>query len=313
MQLNIMRKLFYPLIILSFLSGAVFHGSIAFKEESNITQQQLNEQSLLGINWVQQSGEYRALAYQAFNVAKIAFDSAKSQNISNPAVIVDLDETVLDNSPYQASLIGTDEGFNSKSWNQWILAEQTLAVPGAIQFINYVNGNGCKVFFVSNRGESSTKETNNNDLEIATMKNMEKLGFTGVSEETLLLKGEFTKDGDTAKQWRMEAVTNGQADGVKYNVVIFMGDNLNDFSEINENSNKIRKEFVDRTETQYGLLSVSSEGFKPAYITLPNPMYGYWENGLYDAKRFGKNSIWDLSPEQKTILRKESLIRWDNR
>lgn len=306
------KKLFYPILTVSFLAGMVINRlpSIAFTEKSNITQQQLNEQGLLGINWLQQSGEYRALAYQTFNVAKIAFDTAKSQNIANPAVIVDLDETVLDNSPYQASLIGTDEGFNSKSWNQWILAEETLAVPGAVEFINYVNSNGGKVFFVSNRNRGTTKE--NNDLELATMRNMKKLGFKGVSEEILLLKGEFTNEGNTAKQWRMEAVTNGKADGIKRNIIIFMGDNLNDFSEIDKNSNQIRKEFVDRTQGQYGLFTVNSEGFKPAYIALPNPMYGYWENGLYDAKKFGKNSIWDLTPEQKTILRKESLIKWNN-
>lgn len=312
-----MKKLFYPLVIFSFILTTIVHRSIAFTEQSNVTQQQLNDQVLLGINWVQQSGEYRALAYQAFNLAKIAFDTAKSQNISNPAVIVDLDETILDNSPYQANLIGSNEGFSSKSWNQWILAEETLAVPGAVKFINYINNNGGKVFFVSNRDESTTKDSNNNDLEKATMKNMEKLGFTGVSEETLLLKGEFTKTieekKDTAKQWRMKAVTNGEADTIKRNVVVFMGDNLNDFSEIDKNDNQLRKEFVDRTQGQYGLLTVNSEGFKPAYIALPNPMYGDWENGLYDAKRFGKNSIWDLTPEQKTILRRESLIKWNNK
>jgi 5'-nucleotidase (lipoprotein e(P4) family) len=188
-------------------------------------------------------------------------------------------------------------------------------VPGSVEFINYINTNGGKVFFVSNRDESTTKDSNNNNLEMATMRNMKKLGFKGVNEETLLLKGEFTNDGNTAKQWRMEAVSNGETDGVKRHVVIFMGDNLNDLSEIDKNSNKIRKEFVGRaaclwhrTQGQYGLFSVD----KPAYIALPNPMYGYWENGLYDAKKFGKNTIWELTPEQKTILRKESLIKWNN-
>lgn len=307
-----MKKRFYPLLIFLFILGAIALRlpSIAFTETETITQQQLNDQSLLGINWVQQSGEYRALAYQAFNIGKIAFDNAKSQNITNPAVVVDLDETILNNSPYQASLIDSDEGFNNKTWNQWIFAEETLAVPGAVEFINYVNANGGKVFFVSNRGESTTKDSDNNDLEVATMKNMEKLGFTGVSDVTLLLKGEFTNNGNTDKQWRMEAISKGKADGVKHNIVIFMGDNLNDFSEIDKNSNQMRKEYVDRTQTQYGLFSTTAEGFKPAYIALPNPLYGDWENGLYDASKYGKKSILDLTPSQKTQQRKESLIKW---
>lgn len=319
-----MKKLFYPLLaslsVFSFGAIAQRHfpksSAIAFNEKSSISQQQLNEQSLLAVNWIQQSGEYRALAYQAFNVAKLAFDNAKNQNIDNLAVIVDLDETVLDNSPYQASLIGTNEGFNSNTWNQWILAEQTRAIPGAVEFINYVNANGGKVFFVSNRDESTTKDSNNNDLEMATMNNMIKLSFTGVNEETLMLKGEFTKtiDGkkDNSKQWRMEAVTKGEVDGIKHNAVIFMGDNLNDFAEIEQNNNQVRKEFVDNTKQEYGLLTMTDKGFKPVYIALPNPMYGNWEYGLYDAKRFDKNSIWDLTPAQKSLQRIESLIRWNN-
>lgn len=77
-----MKKLIYPfvtIVIMLLINLRV----IAFTE--TVTQKQLNDQSLLGINWVQQSGEYRALTYQAFNIAKIAFDTAKTENI-NPAV-----------------------------------------------------------------------------------------------------------------------------------------------------------------------------------------------------------------------------------
>jgi 5'-nucleotidase (lipoprotein e(P4) family) len=308
-----MKKIFYPLLACSCLSIFSF-GAIAFNEKSNISQQQLNQQSLLSINWMQQSGEYRALAYQAFNMAKLAFDTAQTKNIANPTVIVDLDETILDNSPYQASLIGTDQEFNSKTWNQWILAEQTKAIPGAVEFVNYVNANGGKVFFISNRNESSTNNSTHNDLEIATMNNMLKLAFTGVSEETLLLKGEFSKliekKEDTSKQWRREAIINGLVDGSKHNIVVLLGDNLNDFEEIETNNNQSRKEFVDQTISQQGLFVVTNQGFKPAYISLPNPMYGDWENGLYDSQQFGKKSIKDLTPEEKTIQRKQFLIKW---
>ncbi len=270
---------------------------------------------MLAINWVQQSGEYRALAYQAFNIAKLSFDKAVENNISNPAVLIDLDETLLDNTPYQAALIGTNSGFDSKTWNQWILAQETRAVPGAVEFIQYINDRGGKVFFISNRNQSSTNDPLNNDLEIATMNNMIDLGFTGVTEGTLLLKGEIVKeiDGktDTSKKWRMEAVTNGLIDGKEYNAIIFIGDNLNDFSDIDKNNNQVRKEFVDNSREQHGVLVIDDSSFKPAYITLPNPIYGYWENGLYNAEKFNKESIWSLTPSEKFSQRLESLIKWN--
>jgi 5'-nucleotidase (lipoprotein e(P4) family) len=309
-----MKKLFYS--ILAILTVLIINLSAVAFNESDITQKELNNQSILGINWIQKSGEYRALAYQAFNIGKVAFNIAISKSIANPAVIVDLDETILDNSPYQASLVGINEGFSNKTWNKWIKTEMTLAVPGAVDFINYVNANRGKVFFISNRGESSTNSTTENDLELATMKNMINLGFMGVTEETLLLKGEFSKtiNGkiDTSKKWRMESVANGEVDGKKYNVVIFMGDNLNDFTELDKNDNESRKAFVDKTKQQQGIFIGTENGFSPAYISVPNPMYGDWENGLYNANKFNKSSIWDLTPAQKSMQRIESLNRWNN-
>lgn len=305
-----MKKFLYSLFTFVALVSISF-GVIAYSPQT-VSQLELNNQSLLAINWMQQSGEYQALAYQAFNIAKVSFNNALESKIANPAVIVDLDETILDNSPYQASLIGTNQSFNSKTWDKWIKAEQTLAVAGAVDFINYINANGGKVFFVSNRGVSS--DGKNNDLEISTKRNMIKLGFEGADEQTLLLKGEFTRtikgETDTSKQWRMDAVSDGTADGIKHNVVIFVGDNLNDFADISKNNNAARKEFVNKTREQQGIFTVTPDGFQPAYVTLPNPVYGDWENGLYSPHKFNRKNHWDLSPSQKVMQRLESLIKW---
>lgn len=116
------------------------------QQDTAFTGQQLNQQGMLAVNWVQQSGEYRALTYQAFNLAKLTFHTAKSKNISRPAIIVDIDETVLDNSAYQAGLLDSNKGYETTTWNQWIKAEKAKAVPGAVEFANYVNKNGGKVF-----------------------------------------------------------------------------------------------------------------------------------------------------------------------
>jgi len=159
------------------------------QDTAEITTKQLNQQGMLAVNWVQQSGEYRALTYQAFNLAKLTFDTAKSKNISRPAIIVDIDETVLDNSAYQAGLLDSNKGYETTTWNQWIKAEKAKAVPGAVEFVNYVNKNRGKVFFVSNRNQKSVKTSKLNDLETATINNLKAVGFTGVNENTILLKG----------------------------------------------------------------------------------------------------------------------------
>jgi 5'-nucleotidase (lipoprotein e(P4) family) len=273
--------------------------------QENITQQQLNQQAILAINWVQQSGEYQALTYQAFNIAKII----------NPAIIVDIDETVLDNSPYQAGLLDTNKGYQTPTWNQWVKAEKAKAIPGAVEFVNYVNNNGGQVFFVSNRTEKSLKNSPNNDVEIATINNLKSVGFTKVNDETVLVKGEFNKlingKEDTSKQWRLDAIKNGNANGKKQTIIAFIGDSLNDFEETAGRNNQQRRDFVDKTRNFYGMLNVSKDGkIQPAYIALPNPMYGNWETALYNSQAFKKQSALEMTPAQISQQRKESLNRW---
>ena len=70
----------------------------ATQNKSTEADAQLQQQAVLGLNWIQQSGEYQALSYQAYNAAKVAFDHAKVKKGKKKAVVVDLDETMLDNS-----------------------------------------------------------------------------------------------------------------------------------------------------------------------------------------------------------------------
>ncbi|MBD2473339.1 5'-nucleotidase, lipoprotein e(P4) family [Nostoc sp. FACHB-145] len=286
------------------------------QDTAEITNAQLNEQSVLALNWVQQSGEYQALTYQAFNIGQLVFDQAKAKKVRNPAVIVDIDETVLDNSAYQAGFVDTNNSFEPATWNKWVAAAKAKAVPGAVKFVNYVNDNGGKVFFISNRDQSSKKGSQNNDLEIATINNLKSVGFKGANAATVLLKGKFTKviDGkeNTSKQWRREAIENGKADGKKYTVIALVGDNLNDFDETAGKSNQERRNHVNNNRQRYGIFSADPKNktIEPAYIALPNPMYGNWETGLYNPQAVKKQSPFELSPSEKNQQRKNSLSRW---
>jgi 5'-nucleotidase (lipoprotein e(P4) family) len=289
---------------------------VGFKSSEQIlTQQQLNEQSLLAVIWLQQSGEYAALTHQSFNFARLAFDKAIAQGIENPAIIVDIDETILDNSLYQASLIDSNEQFNYESWSQWVLAQQATAIPGAIDFINYVQNQGGKVFFISDRSEKISETSDHNDLETATIANLTALGFQGVNEENVLLKGEFAQlvEGklDFSKQFRRDAITSGKVDGIKYNIVLLIGDNLNDFDANAGITNPERRNYVEQHQQQYGITQNGEEQtIFPVYIILPNPIYGAWEAGLYNPQVYGKEKWYELSPSQKNQQRKATLKKW---
>ncbi|AFZ27250.1 putative secreted acid phosphatase [Cylindrospermum stagnale PCC 7417] len=310
-----MSKLPSQFLTITALAPVLLLSQLQQGTQEGITNQQLNDQSMIAVNWVQQSGEYRALAYQAFNIAKLTFDQAKSKDISRPAIIVDIDETVLDNSPYQAGLFDSDNVFQPDTWNQWVKEAKNKSIPGALEFVNYVNSNGGKVFFISDRDGKRVNKYQKSAVETATISNLKSVGFTGVNEQTVLLKGKFSKiiDGkeNTSKQWRIEAVKNGSADGKKYTVIALIGDNLNDFDETAGKKNQQRRDHVDKNRNFYGVLDAIPNGvIEPAYIAIPNPMYGNWETGMYNPQAFKKQSPLEMSPGEKNQQRKESLNRW---
>ncbi len=239
---------------------------------------QLNQQSVMALNWFQQSGEYQALAYQAFNFATLAFDKAPSLTGKPKAVIVDLDETMIDNSAYSAWQVKANQPFADKSWSQWTQAKQATAVPGAVNFANYVNSHGGTMFYVSNRDSKDAA---------ATAANLTQLGFTGVNEKTLRLKSDSSN-----KQARFDAI---KAEG--YDVVLYIGDNLNDYGAATwHQGNAQRRAFVNQNNRLFGT----------QFIILPNPLYGDWESGLGE----GYNK---LTPEQKLQTRDANLKAWSGK
>ncbi|AVG74542.1 5'-nucleotidase, lipoprotein e(P4) family [Pantoea ananatis] len=241
-------------------------------------QQQLGQQSVLALDWFQQSGEYQALSWQAFNSARLAFDQSASLTGKPKAVIVDLDETMLDNSAYSAWQAKNGQPFSDKTWSAWTQARQARAVPGAVEFARYVNSHGGTVFYVSNRDQKDYA---------ATVSNLEQLGFSGVSEKTVSLKTDSSN-----KQARFDAIKNAG-----YNVVLYIGDNLNDFGGATwHQGNAQRQAFVERNHAQFGT----------QFIVLPNPLYGDWESGM--AENYNK-----LTPEQQLSVREARLRAWNGK
>ena len=239
-----------------------------------------NEYQVGAVLYMQKSAEYRALAYQAFNIARWQFDAdfekknlkrlSKTERKRARAVVVDIDETVLDNSPAQAYSIKNRLPFNLKDWYAWGEMRKAKPIPGAVDFLNYAVSKGAKVFFVSNRDEVQKQ---------ATMDNLKSAGFADISADNVLLRTT-----ESAKEPRRQAIAS------KYRIVLLVGDNLDDFSDVFE-----RKSIIDR----FNEVEKNRQLWGKRFIVLPNAMYGTWENALYDYGR--------LTESQKAQRRLELL------
>jgi len=267
-----MKSIIILIIIILFISCADKSANLEY------TQKDLNEQLVMATMWMQTSSEYRALCYQTFNLAKMNLSKVLStKNSKKQAIIVDCDETIIDNSSYEVSLLGKNYGFSPDTWNKWMDAAKAKAVPGAVEFLNFASQKGVEIFYITNRrivGYEGTK------------KNLIELGFPNVDEKHLLLR---TDTGN--KQPRRDIVEKD------YNVVLLMGDNLNDFLNIFANKS-IEDRFVEADKLK--------EEWGNKFIVLPNPMYGEWEGAVIDYN-YGATAL------KKNEMRKESLKDWDSK
>ena len=185
---------------------------------------------------------------------------------------------MIDNSAEGAVRIFMHKEFDSELWTKWCEAEEAIAIPGAVDFANYVNSHGGKMFYVSNRKTGAEYEP--------TLKNLKALGFPGVDENTLLLKSDSSK-----KTARFE-----QVEQQGYTIVLFVGDNLDDFGFTNETYhqlNEVRCSVVDKNKADFGV----------KYIMLPNPVYGGWEGGL-------AGDYYKTTPEGRVKIRHDNLRSW---
>jgi 5'-nucleotidase (lipoprotein e(P4) family) len=220
-----------------------------------------------GILYTQKSAEYRALAYQAYNLARLRLDEdfekrsikklPKVERKRPRAIVVDIDETVLDNSPSNAKSAKTGVPFNLTDWYAWGEMRKAKPVPGSVDFLNYAVSRGVRIYYVSNRDEVQKQ---------ATIDNLQRVGFKDVTAENVLLR----QNNSSPKEPRREYVSE------KYRIVLLVGDNLDDFSSVFE-----RKSTAER----FASADEMRELWGKRFIVLPNAMYGTWENALYEYAR----------------------------
>jgi 5'-nucleotidase (lipoprotein e(P4) family) len=225
-----------------------------------------NEYQIGAILFMQKAAEYRALCFQAFNWGKMTLDFddktkkklPKAQKKMPRAVVVDIDETVLDNSPAQAFGAKNRLPFDLKSWYAWGEMRKAKAIPGAVEFANYAKSKDVRIFYVSNRDDVQLQ---------ATIDNLKTAGFPDISAENVLLRQK-----DTSGKYVSTKEPRRLAIGEKYRIVILFGDNLNDLSNVYENKS-VADRFIE--------VEKAKDFYGNKFIVLPNAMYGEWESAIY--------------------------------
>lgn len=199
-------------------------------------------------HWVRNSAEYRAAALQTFRLAaELLAAQTLGRDPGTWAVILDADETILDNSLYQKELAARGGTYDRESWHDWTMRREAMAVPGAAAFLAEVEALGGHIAIVTNRTVAQCPATE------------EVMRRHGLAYDVVLCRGESS---DKAARW--QSVTDGTASPElpALEVVMWLGDNIHDFPGLDQ-SNRLAGD-------------APFAAFGDRYILLPNPMYGSW-------------------------------------
>lgn len=224
----------------------------------------------------QRAAEYKALCIQAFNIARMRVDEtikerASMVGVRSPAIITDIDETFLDNSPNSVhqALLGKD--YEPTAWAEWTSKANADTMSGALGFFNYAASKGITIFYITNRDEKD---------KAGTLANLKRFGFPYADELHMLVR--TTSSGKEERRQQVAA---------NYDILLLLGDNLSDFSALFD-----KKTEAERNQHVYRL----ADQFGKKFIVLPNFNYGGWEDAIYDNRR-------DWTPAQKDSLLRSKL------
>ena len=200
----------------------------------------------------QRAAEYRALCLQGYNIAKMRVDSYVPITEKPKAIITDIDETILDNSPYAVHQAYAGSEYTSPTWFEWTDKSAADTMPGAASFLKYIASKNIQVFYITNREDRERA---------GTLKNLQQFGLPNADEMHL-----YTKMGTSSKEARRLQVME------RYEVILLMGDNLADLNVLFDKKTEVER--IRNTD----LLAAD---FGKKFIVFPNANYGDWESSVY--------------------------------
>lgn len=242
--------------------------------------------ALQAVLWQLGAAEYRAVALQAYDAAgrsltealadttwTAALEQPAGSGRLPPAVIVDVDETVLDNAAFGVRMVREGREFDPVAWDAWVAEASAPAIPGAVAFLRRADSLGVRVFYVTNRDALE---------EEGTRRNLARLGFpVDSSTDVVLTRGEREAWGSDKSSRRAEVAR-------RHRVLLLVGDDLNDFV-LALRAPAERRELARDHASRWGR----------SWIVLPNPVYGSWQDALWG---FG-----EAPPEERHRIRMQTL------
>lgn len=252
--------------------------------QSDATPEQISNPLLYALAWKQTSAEYRALYHQGFNIARLHVQNALAQQQPGDkplAVITDVDDTVLHVLSYWGHLVNSNKDFfEDPVWDQWIAEDLVTAAPGALEFLQFCETNNVEVFYVTSRDQGEPT------LSIA-LSNLRSVGAPFVDEAHVTALRESSN-----KEIRQNEIMQS------HNVVVMLGDNLNDF----------RRKYYIRGDIDGRIAAMEEDKhlFGMQYVMFPNPTDGHWLAAI-----FGESEP-PASAENREILRQAATrSAWD--
>ena len=223
-----------------------------------LTYDQLrSRENTMGSLWYQNAAEVDALYQQGYNVATNKLKELLKQPTDKPySIVLDIDETVLSNIPFQVKMIKDGTAFNPKLWDEWVQKAEATPVAGAKEFLQFADKNKVQIYYISDRTDAQVD---------ATIKNLEAQGLPVQGRDHLM----FKKEGDKSKEGRRQEVLKHT------NLVMLFGDNLVDFAEFSTKSEADRDKMFEQLKAEFG----------DKFIIFPNPMYGSWESAVYQGEK----------------------------
>ena len=218
------------------------------------------------IVWFRTSVEYRAVTTQSYRLAELMLDRALADKTwtaaleqtgdcgsKPPAVILDVDETVLDNSESQERDVRDGAAYSEARWAVWCNERRAVPIPGALEFTRAAAAKGVAVFYVTNRDRA---------LEQATRDNLAKYSFPlDPSRDTVLARAERPEWASSDKSPRRSVVAQD------FRILLLVGDDFGDFVSGARGTLAARQALGDANAAKWGV----------KWIALPNPMYGSWK------------------------------------
>ncbi|SDT55146.1 5'-nucleotidase, lipoprotein e(P4) family [Mucilaginibacter mallensis] len=256
------------------LAGVILLNACSSSKRATNSTSTVNNGKVWASLWQQKAAEYKALCFQAYNIAKQRVDEAVKQTPTKPyAVITDIDETLLDNSPYDAQRAINNLDYTSATWKIWTAKGIADTVPGAPAFFKYAASKRVEVFYITNRDE---------DERAGTLKNLQLYNLPNADDAHLILRPGHNSSKESRRQDVLKTHT----------VILLCGDNLADFDALYDNKPTLQS----RQDATNKLI----QEFGTRYIVLPNASYGDWESALF-------NFNYKLTTAQKDSIIKAQL------